>query len=45
MPKAPGYNRRVPTEEFLTLWNTAMLRTPLYTHTFFTVETSERKAP
>lgn len=43
--EGPGYNRRVPTEEFLTLWNTAMLHAPLYTHTFFTVETSERKAP
>lgn len=32
------YNRVISTKEFLALWNTAMLKMPLYTHTFYTVE-------
>lgn len=32
------YNRIISTKEFLALWNTAMLKMPLYTHTFYVVE-------
>ncbi len=34
----PHYNRRIPTKEFKKLWNTAMLKMPLYANTFFAVE-------
>lgn len=32
------YNRKMSKKEFLTLWNTSMLKMPLYTHTFFVIE-------
>ncbi len=32
------YNRRIKNEEFERLWNTSMLKMPLYSHTFFVVE-------
>lgn len=32
------YNRKLSYEEFERLWNTSMLKMPLYTHTFFVVE-------
>ena len=31
------YNRKISKRDFLDLWNTAMLKMPLYTHTFFVV--------
>lgn len=34
------YNRKVPVCEFKKLWNTAMLKMPLYKNTFFTLRTS-----
>lgn len=34
------YNRKVPVREFKKLWNTAMLKMPLYKNTFFTLRTS-----
>lgn len=37
------YNQRVEKKEFLWLWNTAMLRQPLYKNTYFIVENRERK--
>ena len=37
------YNRRVEKKEFLQLWNTAMLRQPLYKNTYFIVEKRESK--
>lgn len=33
-----AYNRRISTKDFLILWNTAMLKMPLYTHTFYAVD-------
>lgn len=33
-------NRKVPVKEFSKLWNTAMLKMPLYKNTFFTLRTS-----
>ena len=32
-----GYNRKVATKDFRKLWNTAMLKMPLYRNTFFVV--------
>ena len=32
------YNRVISTKDFMALWNTAMLKMPLYTHTFYAVE-------
>ena len=32
------YNRKVDSREFLKLWNTAMIRQPLYKNTFFKIE-------
>lgn len=32
------YNRKISNKDFKTLWNTSMLKMPLYTHTFFRVE-------
>ena len=37
------YNRRVEKKDFLQLWNTAMLRQPLYKNTYFTVEKQRKK--
>ncbi len=34
-------NRKIHNEEFKKLWNTSMLKMPLYTHTFFTVESGD----
>lgn len=34
------YNRKIEAKDFLELWNTAMLKMPLYRNTFFTVTTS-----
>ncbi|MDE6055176.1 MAG: C39 family peptidase [Lachnospiraceae bacterium] len=31
------YNRTISNRDFLALWNTAMLKMPLYTHTFYVV--------
>ena len=36
------YNRRVEKKEFLQLWNTAMLRQPLYRNTFIVVNNKEK---
>lgn len=33
-----AYNRKIRQKEFLTLWNTAMLKMPFYTHTFYVIE-------
>lgn len=38
--KKDCYNRKIKTKDFLKLWNTAMLKMPLYRNTFFTVTTS-----
>lgn len=35
-------NRRIPTADFLHLWNTAMLRQPFYKNTFFAYADGER---
>ena len=32
------YNRRISTKDFLALWNTSMLKMPLYRHSFYVVE-------
>lgn len=32
------YNRKIPTVEFQKLWNTAMMKMPLYGNTYFTVQ-------
>lgn len=32
------YNRKVPVEEFKQLWNTSMIKMPLYHHTYFAVK-------
>lgn len=32
------YNRKISQKEFLTLWNTAMLKMPFYARTFYIVE-------
>lgn len=32
------YNRRISTRDFLALWNTSMLKMPLYRHSFYVVE-------
>ena len=32
-----GYNRKVPWKDFRKLWNTSMLKMPLYRNTFFAV--------
>ncbi len=32
------YNRRISNSDFMALWNTAMLKMPLYAHTFYVVE-------
>ena len=36
--KNEHYNRRICNKEFLKLWNTAMVKMPLYANTFFVVE-------
>lgn len=36
-----GYNRKVPVKEFRKLWNTSMLKMPLYRNTFFVVSPLE----
>lgn len=36
--KNEHYNRRICNKEFLNLWNTAMIKMPLYANTFFVVE-------
>ncbi|MBR6583273.1 MAG: C39 family peptidase, partial [Treponema sp.] len=36
--KNEHYNRRICNKEFLKLWNTAMIKMPLYANTFFVVE-------
>lgn len=38
--KNGSYNRKIAAADFLKLWNTAMLKMPLYRNTFFTVITS-----
>ena len=38
--KNGSYNRKIAAADFLKLWNTAMLKMPLYRNTFFTVTTS-----
>jgi len=32
------YNRKINNEDFKALWNTSMLKMPLYTHTFFCIK-------
>ena len=32
-----GYNRKVSNKDFFKLWNTSMLKMPLYRHTFFRI--------
>lgn len=32
------YNRKISIKNFLALWNTAMLKMPLYAHTFYVIE-------
>lgn len=32
------YNRTISQKDFLRLWNTSMLKMPLYTHTFYVIE-------
>lgn len=39
-PENVCYNRKVPVREFKKLWNTAMLKMPLYKNTLFTLRTS-----
>lgn len=34
------YNRKVKNEDFLKLWNTAMLKQPLYKNTYYAIEKS-----
>ena len=36
--KNEHYNRRICNKDFLKLWNTAMIKMPLYANTFFVVE-------
>lgn len=38
------YNRRLRNEEFLQLWNTAMLKQPFYKNTYFVVESKSETA-
>lgn len=35
---AECYNRKVKNNDFLTLWNTAMIKQPFYKNTFYTIE-------
>ncbi len=32
------YNRKISNEDFKKLWNTSMLKMPLYTHTFYSID-------
>lgn len=32
------YNRKISNKDFLALWNTSMLKMPLYAHTFYMIE-------
>lgn len=32
------YNRKIGNKDFKILWNTSMLKMPLYTHTFFSID-------
>lgn len=32
------YNRKISNKDFNILWNTSMLKMPLYTHTFYSIE-------
>lgn len=32
------YNRKISNEDFEALWNTSMLKMPLYTHTFYVID-------
>ena len=38
------YNRRLRNEEFLQLWNTAMLKQPFYKNTYFVVKNKSETA-
>ena len=38
------YNRRLRNEEFLQLWNTAMLKQPFYKDTYFIVKNKSETA-
>jgi hypothetical protein len=38
----PFYNRRIPTKEFKKMWNTSMLKMPLYRNTYFVICQRER---
>ena len=38
------YNRRLRNEEFLQLWNTAMLKQPFYKNTYFVAKSKSEKA-
>lgn len=35
---ANTYNRKICNEDFKILWNTSMLKMPLYTHTFYCID-------
>ena len=41
----PFYNRKIPTAEFKRLWNTSMLKMPLYRNTYFVIRKRERNTP
>ena len=36
-----SYNRKLSNKDFLALWNTSMIKMPLYTHTFYVIEKKE----
>ena len=36
------YNRKISKKDFLRLWNTSMLKMPLYTHTFYVIEKTSK---
>ena len=36
-----AYNRKLSNKDFLALWNTSMIKMPLYTHTFYVIEKKE----
>lgn len=38
------YNRRLRNEEFLQLWNTAMLKQPFYKNTYFVIKNKSETA-
>ena len=39
------YNRTVPAAKFKSLWNTSMLKIPLYRNTYFVIRQRERNTP